>query len=57
LLELTDELWHESLDIYVLNVVRISRIVTPIMIERGGGAFVNISSMSTIEPRAPHTKS
>lgn len=52
LLNLPDSLWHESLDMYVLNVVRMARIVTPIMIEQGGGAFVNISSMNTVEPRA-----
>ncbi len=57
LLELSDELWHESLDMYVLNVVKLARIVTPIMIEQGGGAFVNISSMNTIEPRAPYPMS
>ena len=57
LLELTDELWHESLDMYVLNVVKLARIVTPIMIKQGGGAFVNISSMNTIEPRAPYPMS
>ena len=57
LLELSDELWHESLDMYVLNVVKLSRIVTPIMIEQGGGSFVNISSMNTVEPRAPYPMS
>jgi len=57
LLELTDELWHESLDMYVLNVVKLTRIVTPIMIDQDGGAFVNISSMNTIEPRAPYPMS
>ena len=57
LLELSDELWHESLDMYVLNVVKLARIVTPIMIKQGGGAFVNISSMNTIEPRAPYPMS
>ncbi len=57
LLELPDELWHKSLDMYVLNVVRLARIVTPIMIDQGGGAFVNISSMNTIEPRAPYPMS
>ena len=57
LLDLTDELWHESLDMYVLNVVKLARIVTPIMIEQGGGAFVNISSMNTVEPRAPYPMS
>ncbi len=57
LLELSDELWHESLDMYVLNVVKLTRIITPIMIAQGGGAFVNISSMNTIEPRAPYPMS
>ena len=57
LLELSDELWHESLDMYVLNVVKLARIVTPIYIEQNGGAFVNISSMNTVEPRAPYPMS
>ena len=57
LLEYPDELWHESLDMYVLNVVKLARLVTPIMIEQQGGAFVNISSMNTIEPRAPYPMS
>ena len=57
LLELPDTLWHESLDMYVLNVVKLARLVTPIMIEQGGGSFVNISSMNTVEPRAPYPMS
>ncbi len=57
LLELPDELWHESLDMYVLNVVKLARITTPIMIKQNGGAFVNISSMNTVEPRAPYPMS
>jgi NAD(P)-dependent dehydrogenase (short-subunit alcohol dehydrogenase family) len=57
LLELSDELWHESLDMYVLNVVKLARIVTPTYIEQNGGAFVNISSMNTVEPRAPYPMS
>jgi len=57
LLELPDTLWHESLDMYVLNVVKLARIVTPIMIDQGGGSFVNISSMNTVEPRAPYPMS
>lgn len=57
LLELSDDLWHESLDMYVLSIVRIARMATPILIEQGGGAFVNISSMNTIEPRAPYPMS
>ena len=57
LLELSDQLWHESLDMYVLSVVKIARIVTPIMIKQGSGAFVNITSMNTVEPRAPYPMS
>lgn len=57
LLELPDSLWHESLDMYVLNVVKLARIVTPIMIGQGGGSYVNISSMNTVEPRAPYPMS
>ncbi|MEM7075117.1 MAG: SDR family oxidoreductase [Pseudomonadota bacterium] len=57
LLELPDTLWHDSLDMYVLSVVRLARIVTPILIEQGGGSFVNISSMNTVEPRAPYPMS
>ncbi|MEM7209520.1 MAG: SDR family oxidoreductase [Pseudomonadota bacterium] len=57
LLEHPDELWHESLDMYVLNVVKLARLITPIMIEQGGGSFVNISSMNTVEPRAPYPMS
>lgn len=44
LLELTDEDWHTALDAYYLNVVRMARLVTPIMAAQGGGAFVNIST-------------
>lgn len=57
LLELSDDLWHESLDMYVLSVVKLARLVTPVMIEQGGGAFVNISSMNAVEPRAPYPMS
>ena len=57
LLELSDALWHDSLDMYVLSVVKLARCVTPVMIEQGGGAFVNISSMNAVEPRAPYPMS
>jgi NAD(P)-dependent dehydrogenase (short-subunit alcohol dehydrogenase family) len=50
ILELTDEQWHEALDLVVLNVVRIARLVTPVMLQQGGGAIVNISTFSAFEP-------
>src|SRR6476469_9110259 len=35
-LDLTDEQWHTGLDVYFLNVVRPTRLVTPIMQSQGG---------------------
>ncbi len=50
-LDIPDEVWHESLDMYVLSVAAMARLVTPIMIDQGGGSIVNISSPNAIEPR------
>jgi NAD(P)-dependent dehydrogenase (short-subunit alcohol dehydrogenase family) len=50
ILDLTDDEWHETLDLIVLNVVRIARLVTPTMISLGRGAIVNISTFSAFEP-------
>lgn len=50
LLEISDEAWHTGLDLLLLNVVRMARLVTPIMKSRGGGAIVNISTFSAFEP-------
>src|SRR5262249_50745723 len=40
LLELTDDQWHAGVDLLLLNVVRMARLATPVMLARGGGAFV-----------------
>ena len=50
LLEITDDQWHEAVDVYLLNVVRMTRLVAPIMADRGGGAIVNISTFAAFEP-------
>jgi len=50
LLALTDEDWHSGLDLAMLNVIRITRLVTPVMLEQGGGAIVNISTFAAYEP-------
>jgi NAD(P)-dependent dehydrogenase (short-subunit alcohol dehydrogenase family) len=52
ILEIPDEAWHQGLEMVVLNVARMARLVTPIMIEQGGGAIVNISTFATFEPDA-----
>lgn len=50
LLEISDDEWHEGVDLVLLNTVRMARFITPIMEEQGGGAFVNISTFSAFEP-------
>lgn len=52
LLELTDEDWHDGLDLLLLNVVRMMRLTTPVMQAHGGGAIVNISTFAAFEPSA-----
>jgi len=50
ILELTDDDWHTGLDVYFMNVVRPTRLVTPIMIAQGGGTIINISTFAAFEP-------
>lgn len=52
LLEISDAEWHFGLDMLMLNVVRLARLVTPIMQQQGGGAILNISTFSAFEPDA-----
>jgi NAD(P)-dependent dehydrogenase (short-subunit alcohol dehydrogenase family) len=50
LLSLSDEQWHTGLDLLLLAVVRMARLVTPLMLAQGGGAMLNISSFAAAEP-------
>ena len=52
LLDITDAQWHTGLDVYLMNVIRAVRIVTPIMQARKSGAIINISTAWTFEPSA-----
>ena len=52
LLELTDEQWHAGLDVYFMNVVRATRLITPVMVDQRKGAIVNISTAWVSEPSA-----
>ena len=52
ILEMTDEDWHVGMEVYLLNVIRIARLVTPRMQQQGGGSIVNISTYATFEPEA-----
>jgi NAD(P)-dependent dehydrogenase (short-subunit alcohol dehydrogenase family) len=50
LLELSDDDWHDAMEIYLLNVVRTARLVTPLMQRQKSGAIVNISTFAVFEP-------
>jgi NAD(P)-dependent dehydrogenase (short-subunit alcohol dehydrogenase family) len=50
ILEISDDDWHQALDVYFLNVVRIARLATPILQSRGGGPIINISTFAAFEP-------
>lgn len=50
ILEITDEQWHIGLDVYLMNVIRPTRIVAPVMVKQKAGAIVNISTAWAFEP-------
>ena len=50
ILELTDQDWHEGMEVYFLSAVRPSRLVTPIMQKQRNGVIINISTFATFEP-------
>lgn len=50
ILEITDEQWAKGMDVYLLNVIRPTRLVTPIMQSQKSGAIINISTAWAFEP-------
>jgi NAD(P)-dependent dehydrogenase (short-subunit alcohol dehydrogenase family) len=50
LLDITDEQWRTGMDVYLMNVIRPTRLVAPIMAATGGGSIVNISTAWAFEP-------
>jgi NAD(P)-dependent dehydrogenase (short-subunit alcohol dehydrogenase family) len=50
ILEISDEDWHMGMEYYLMNVIRPTRLVTPIMQAQGQGAIVNISTFAAFEP-------
>nr|WP_319949316.1 SDR family oxidoreductase [uncultured Shimia sp.] len=49
-LDISDDAWHTGMDVYLLNVIRPTRLVTPLMQAQGGGAIINISTFAAFEP-------
>ena len=55
-----DAEWRQGVDLLLLNVVRMARLVTPLMEGQGGGSIVNIASilgLRTIGQVAPYNAS
>lgn len=52
ILEISDEDWHKGFDVYLLNVIRPTRLVTPIMQAQKNGVIINISTAWVAEPSA-----
>lgn len=52
ILEISDEQWHAGLDVYLMNVIRPTRLVAPVMVQQKAGAIVNISTAWAFEPSA-----
>jgi NAD(P)-dependent dehydrogenase (short-subunit alcohol dehydrogenase family) len=50
ILEISDEDWIKGMEVYFLNVVRSSRIITPIMQKQKKGSIINISTFAIFEP-------
>lgn len=50
LLEIEDESWIAGNGLLMLPVVRMARLVTPVMLAQGKGAFVNMTTFAALEP-------
>lgn len=49
-LDISDDDWHLGMDYYLMNVIRMTRLVTPIMQAQNAGSIVNISTFAAFEP-------
>ncbi|WP_433704991.1 SDR family oxidoreductase [Paraburkholderia sacchari] len=50
LLDISDEDWHRGMDTYLMNVIRPTRLVAPIMQRQRSGVVINISTAWAFEP-------
>ena len=49
-LEISDDDWHRGMEVYLMNAIRPTRLVTPVMQQAGGGSIINISTFAAFEP-------
>ena len=50
ILKITDAQWHTGMDVYLMNVIRPTRLVAPMMVQQKDGAIINISTAWASEP-------
>ena len=50
LLELSEEDWDRANDMVLKPVIRMAKLLTPVMEAQGGGSIVNITTYSSFEP-------
>ena len=50
LLDIADKDWVKANEMILLPVIRMSKLVTPVMQAQGGGSIVNITTFSAFEP-------
>jgi NAD(P)-dependent dehydrogenase (short-subunit alcohol dehydrogenase family) len=50
ILEISDDDWHKGMDVYLMNVIRPVRLVTPVMQAQKFGSIINISTAWAFEP-------
>jgi NAD(P)-dependent dehydrogenase (short-subunit alcohol dehydrogenase family) len=50
ILEISDDDWHTGMDVYLMNVIRPVRLVTPVMEAQKSGSIINISTAWAFEP-------
>ena len=50
LLDIADEDWDKANHMIIKPVVRIAKLVTPVMQAQGGGSIVNVTTFSSFEP-------
>lgn len=48
--EIDDEEWRSAFELLFMHVVRLARLITPVMLGQGSGAWVAIASADTGEP-------
>ena len=50
LLEISEDDWNKAHEMVLLPVIRLAKLVTPMMQAQGGGSIVNITTFSAFEP-------